>query len=397
MAGGILPGQTWAGGDDAFVRKYDREGNEVWTRQFGTSTNESAHGVSVNSFGVYVAGWTHGIFPGQNSAGGVDAFVRKYDYTGTEIWTNQFGTPTNDWVYGVSLDISGAYVAGATVGALPGQTNIGYFDAFARKYDHEGTEVWTHQFGTDAYDNAYGISVDSSVVYVAGETEGAFPGQTYLGSQDAFVAKLVQDLNQSPVAVCKNIEIPADINCQAGIAVEDIDDGSYDPDEGDTITLSVDNIGPFSIGEHYVNLAVTDSYGESDTCTATVTVIDNITPEISLSVSPNVLWPPNHKMVPITPAITVGDNCDPSPSVELTSIIMNEGEETNTYDPEYDSTLGDGNTTDDILIDENGNIYLRAERSGAGTGRIYTITFTVTDASGNSTSASATVSVPHNQ
>ena len=45
---------------------------------------------------------------------------------------------------------------------------------------------------------------------------------------------------------------------------------------------------------------------------------------------------------------------------------MNEGEETNTYDPDYDDTSGDGHTLDDIQVDENGNIFLRAERSGAG-------------------------------
>ena len=50
-----------------------------------------------------------------------------------------------------------------------------------------------------------------------------------------------------------------------------------------------------------------------------------------------------------------------------------------------------------IQIDEDGNIYLRAERSGTGSGRIYTITYSATDASGNSSSVSASVSVPHNQ
>ena len=75
---------------------------------------------------------------------------------------------------------------------------------------------------------------------------------------------------------------------------------------------------------------------------------------------------------------------------------MNEGDETNTYNPNYDNTVGDGNTTNDIQI-ENGNIFLRAERSGLGTGRVYTITYKATDASGNSAQDSATVTVPHNQ
>jgi len=47
------------------------------------------------------------------------------------------------------------------------------------------------------------------------------------------------------------------------------------------------------------------------------------------------------------------------------------------------------------LID--GQLFLRAERSGNSDGRVYTITYEATDASGNSTTATATVEVPHNQ
>ena len=76
---------------------------------------------------------------------------------------------------------------------------------------------------------------------------------------------------------------------------------------------------------------------------------------------------------------------------------MNEGEETNTFDPDYDYTVGDGHTTDDIQVSENGDIYLRAERSGTRYGRVYTITYAATDASGNTATASAEVIVPHNK
>lgn len=102
-------------------------------------------------------------------------------------------------------------------------------------------------------------------------------------------------------------------------------------------------------------------------------------------------------MVLITPTKTVADNCDPDPDIELELITMNEGDETNTYDPGFDSTVDDGNTIDDIQVDEKGDIYLRAERSGTNAGRVYTITFKATDSSRNSSSASVTVTVPHNQ
>jgi hypothetical protein len=85
-------------------------------------------------------------------------------------------------------------------------------------------------------------------------------------------------------------------------------------------------------------------------------------------------------MVLIEPAIEVRDDSDPSPIVNLTSITVNEG------------------YSDDIQIHAVGKkIYLRSARLGTSRSRIYTLTFTATDASGNSTTASATVTVPHDQ
>jgi hypothetical protein len=85
--------------------------------------------------------------------------------------------------------------------------------------------------------------------------------------------------NQPPVAMCKDIKITADENCQASIIPENVDGGSYDPD-GDIISLSIDNSGPFSLGEHYVNLTITDENEASDMCQAKVTVVDITSPEI---------------------------------------------------------------------------------------------------------------------
>ena len=77
----------------------------------------------------------------------------------------------------------------------------------------------------------------------------------------------------------------------------------------------------------------------------------------------------------------------PSHNPDLASITSNES----------DDWLGDGSSVDDIQVDSHGRIRLRAERSGRGTGRIYTLNFSVTDASGNQSSTSATVVVPHDR
>jgi hypothetical protein len=84
--------------------------------------------------------------------------------------------------------------------------------------------------------------------------------------------------NQPPVAICRNIVIDADQNCQASITALDVDGGSTDPDE-DLLTYSLSNAGPFGVGTHSVELTVSDGT-LSDKCIVTVTVEDNAVPVV---------------------------------------------------------------------------------------------------------------------
>ena len=191
---GTLPSQESLSKSDAFIRKYDPSGKEIWAKQFGT--NEEAGAVSITtdpSGNVYVAGTTNGTLPGQTSSGGQDAFVRKYDSKGNQLWTQQFGTNGVDVANSATTDSKGnVYVTGLTDGAFPGQKLLGVNDVYIKKYDSEGEEIWIKQFGTDGMDTAKSIAIDSSGnIYVAGETYGisALPKQTSFGRSDAFVRK----------------------------------------------------------------------------------------------------------------------------------------------------------------------------------------------------------------
>ena len=111
---------------------------------------------------------------------------------------------------------------------------------------------------------------------------------------------------------------------------------------------------------------------------------DDVDPTLSVSVTPNVLWPPNHRYVTVQATITASDNYDPSPEVDLLAVTSNEP----------DNGPDDGNTTEDIVIVDDDTFRLRAERRESGTGRVYTITYRATDDCGNSTTRAATVTVP---
>jgi len=134
---GTLPGQTSLGGYDAFVSKRDANGSLLWTRQFGTSVGDDAHSVSVDSNdNVLAAGTTEGALPGQTNAGGSDAFVSKYDPNGEVLWNRQLGGVAFDYANSVRVDANdNVLVAGATNGALPGHTAAGSFDIFMATYE----------------------------------------------------------------------------------------------------------------------------------------------------------------------------------------------------------------------------------------------------------------------
>jgi hypothetical protein len=175
---------------DAFVVKYDGDGDLLWSREFGSGLNTGASSVAVDASGVYVGGLTNGALPGQTNAGDYDAFLRKYDADGNELWTREFGTAGFDDIGKVVVTATGVCVAGDVSGALPGQTSEGDFDVYVRMYDTNGNDQWTRQFGTSSIDLMAGLAADSSGIYVGGDTGGALPGQTNAGGLDAFLVKI---------------------------------------------------------------------------------------------------------------------------------------------------------------------------------------------------------------
>jgi len=145
-----------------------------------------------------------------------------------------------------------------------------------------------------------------------------------------------------------------------------------------------------SLGPHLITLRITDSSGETDTDEVMVKVVDTTPPEISLSLAPSFLWPPNHRMVDIEALVSAADVCS-IPAVLLESVKSNE--------PDDSAGMGDGHTVNDIQGVDFGTadfqFRLRAERSGNGARRNYTVIYRAIDSSGNVGSATSHVFVPH--
>ncbi|WP_281898993.1 hypothetical protein [Phytohabitans aurantiacus] len=107
----------------------------------------------------------------------------------------------------------------------------------------------------------------------------------------------------------------------------------------------------------------------------------------AVTVSPDSLWPPNHKFV----AVTLTGATDPDgdkTTLTITGV---------TQDEPLDG-LGDGDTAPDaaVVAGRTDQVQLRAERSGTGDGRVYRISFTVSDGKDRCT-GTVYVGVPHDQ
>jgi hypothetical protein len=266
-------------------------------------------------------------------------------------------------------------------------------DVSAEQANRDGTavEIGTAQ-ASDICNAAPVITNNAPAVFPLGSTIITWTATDGSGNT-ASATQVVTVVDTTPPSITAPADVSAEQANRDGTAVEigtaqatDISDPSP--------VITNDAPAVFPLGSTIVTWTATDVSGNTASATQVVTMVDTTPPVGTMSVTPELLWPPDHRYVEVTPSFLVSDICDAEMDIVLDSITMNEGDDTNTYYPEVDGTFGDGNTIQDIKV-ENGLIYLRAERSGHGTGRIYFIKFRLIDDSGNNGYTEATVTAPH--
>ena len=187
-----IPNQGGAnqGGTDGFISKFDVSGNRSWTRLIGTTGNDAARGVAVDSSNnVYVVGELNFV---EGATG--TAYLRKYDSSGGIMQETSISAAQLATARGVALDSSGNI---CVTGYAIGDMNYGNFASnpggespFLIKYNPSGSPLWTRFRGDLGHDYGYGVATDSGDnIYVVGKTEGSFDLQTNLGETDAFIIK----------------------------------------------------------------------------------------------------------------------------------------------------------------------------------------------------------------
>jgi hypothetical protein len=231
--------------------------------------------------------------------------------------------------------------------------------------------------------------VPAGNVFPVGTTNVTYTASDGHGNSAAAIQHVtVTDSTPPSITAPADITVTAGASCSA--AVNPGTPAASGPCSGVTVTSSRSDgqpLGaPFPLGTTTITWTATDAANHS--ASATQHIIVNAPPLVigGGTANPSVLWPPNHKMVTVTVNYSVSGGCGGSNCV-IASITSNEPI----------NGLGDGDTSPDGQLVDSTHVKLRAERSGTGTGRIYTITVTCTDGSSQTTTKTVLVNVPMSQ
>jgi DNA/RNA endonuclease G (NUC1) len=272
--------------------------------------------------------------------------------------------------------------------------------------------------GSDIETPAGGLSYTVTSVPVHGVLTGTAPNLTYvpeanyygpdsfqftvtdtgegssgaLTSAPATVSITVNPVNDAPVAEAGANQV---VECSHVVTLS----GSAFDQEGDALTFEwlegTNSLGTgatlnttLGAGTHTITLKVTDTSGASGTDTMSVNIIDTTLPTITSNGQTISLWPVNKQYTAVSVANLVAgasDACDTSVtlnSVRITKVTSDEGS---------------ASSGDVVIAGDCKSVRLRADRDGNGDGRVYTITFSVRDAAGNTSTLTRQVVVPHDQ
>jgi len=204
------------GDADAFLAKFSSGGTLLWATFYGGSNEDKGKSVALDSSGnIYLAGETYSnsniatASAHQTGLGGVnDAFLVKFDNNGNLLWGTYYGGDFYDEGYSCAVDISGnVYLSGFSWSGTGIATSVahqqtigGSTDAFLVKFNSDGVRQWGTYYGGELWESGYCTTDVSGNVYLAGFTsssvniasEGAH--QTTLGwGDDAYLVKFNSD------------------------------------------------------------------------------------------------------------------------------------------------------------------------------------------------------------
>jgi uncharacterized repeat protein (TIGR03803 family) len=232
--------------------------------QLGFLLAVNSEGANPNAGLLLVGNTLYGTAAAGGSSGAGTVFAVNTDGTGFRVLHSFLdgNDGANPWS---GLILSGNTLFGVAYGSGLGAGGT----VFAVNTDGTGfTNLHHFTYGGDGAGPIGGLILSGNTLY----------GTARLGGSAGNGTVFSLSLPQPPVARCRHVIVSADANCMASAS---IDDGSSGFDAGDSIIRAQSPPGPYPLGETSVTMTVIGSHGASDSCLATVTVMDTTPPTIT--------------------------------------------------------------------------------------------------------------------
>ncbi len=196
---------------DVCIAKYNPQGGLVWVKLAGGDNNESGNAINYKNGYLYLTGYFNDTtwFDGNRmiSRGGSDAFIAKYDKDGNFIWVKQAGGANGD--IGMSIDVddvgnifvAGTFRTSMSLDAIIISSPNLYDESFYAKYDANGNVVWAKATRGNNSNQIAGVAFDNDhSFFITGFFGGSFSVDnrtvnSSTSSYDIFLAKIDTDGN----------------------------------------------------------------------------------------------------------------------------------------------------------------------------------------------------------
>ena len=164
---------SYSGGLDALLIKFDKNGNKIWSKTFGGSGIDKGLSVRQTTDGGYIVCGSKSL----SEFGNRDIWLIKTDENGDSLWSKTFGGSSNDEGYSVQQTADGGYI-------ICGETRsfgFGETDIWLIRTDENGGTLWTKIMGGSSVEQGYSVQQTIDGGYIVCGMEGSFGPDIYWG------------------------------------------------------------------------------------------------------------------------------------------------------------------------------------------------------------------------